>query len=163
MGKVDKGGNLITAPPLLLKLYTDTYIHRLRHRDMKVNLMDVYEMKTLLWERQLEACKSNKTKNWNDKDLITVLKKLKNNKSRDPDGLINEILKPNVIGGNLLTGLLNLVNGVKRELWFPAFMQKANITSIFKKSGSRFSLESDRGIFVTNVLKRVIDGLIYND
>ena len=42
-------------------------------------------------------------------------------------------------------------------------MQLANITSIYKRKGSRNSLDSDRGIFVTNILKRIIDGLIYSD
>lgn len=38
-----------------------------------------------------------------------------------------------------------------------------NITTIYKSKGSRLSLESDRGIFVLSVLKRIIDKLIYND
>ena len=42
-------------------------------------------------------------------------------------------------------------------------MQLANVTTIFKSKGSRMSLESDRGIFVTSVLKRAINGLIYSD
>ena len=42
-------------------------------------------------------------------------------------------------------------------------MQEANITTIYKKKGSRLSLENDRGIFGTNILKRIIDKLVYND
>jgi hypothetical protein len=95
--------------------------------------------------------------------LKRVLKNLKNNKSRDPQGYINEIFKLNVSGSNLREGLLLLANGVKSELKFPAFMQLANLTTIYKSKGSRMSLENDRGIFVTSVLKRVIDCLIYND
>ena len=33
--------------------------------------------------------------------ILSVLKKLKNNKSRDPHGLINEIFKPQNIGNDL--------------------------------------------------------------
>ena len=163
MGKVDNGGNLITAPPLLRKLYLDTYVHRLRHREMKTEFLDVFELKTTLWNYQLEYCRGNKTDDWLLKDLTKVLRKLKNNKSRDPSGYINEIFKPQVSGGNLLEGILSLANGVKSEQSFPAFMQLANITSIYKRKGSKNSLESDRGIFVTNTLKRIIDGLIYGD
>ena len=132
MAKVDKGGNLITAPPLLRKLYLDTYVDRLRHREMKPNLLDVYEMKMKLWNYRLAVMKTNKSEDWQLEDLLKVLKHLKNNKSRDPDGYINEIFKPKVIGTNLRDGLLQLANGIKTELSFPAFMQKANITTIYK-------------------------------
>jgi hypothetical protein len=80
--------------------------------------------------------------------------RLKNNKSRDPQGFINEIFKPGVIGNNLKKGILLLVNGVKDNFHFPFFMQWANITTIYKSKGSRLCLDSDRGIFVINILKK---------
>ena len=163
MAKIDKGGNIITAPSLLRKLYLDTYVDRLRHREMKPELMEVFNMKMTLWDFRLELLKENKSRNWQEEDLNKVLKGLKNNKSRDPGGLINEIFKPNVIGSNLRDGLLHLSNGIKTDLHFPPFMQLANVTTIYKKKGSRLSLENDRGIFVTSVMKKIIDRLIYND
>ena len=42
-------------------------------------------------------------------------------------------------------------------------MQKANITTIYKSKGSRLSLENDRGIFVINILKMIIDRMVYED
>ena len=119
MAKYDKSGNLITAPPLLRKLYLDTYVHRLRHREIRPELTEVYRLKTTLWNRRLEVLKSNKTQNWTLDDLTKTLKGLKNNKARDPDGYINEIFNPNVIGSNLKGGLLHLANGVKEEQFFP--------------------------------------------
>ena len=163
MAKLDTGGNLITAPPLLRKLYLDTYVHRLRHREMKDDLMDLYEMKTTLWNYRLELMKSNKSEDWKPDDMNQILRKLKNNKSRDPSGFINEIFKPGVIGSNLQEGLLHLSNLIKAEFQFPAYMQNANITTIWKRKGSRLSLESDRGILVINILKKIIDQLIYDD
>ena len=96
MAKYDKSGNLITAPPLLRKLYLDTYVDRLRHREMQPDLIEVYNLKTTLWDYRLEVLKSNKSQNWKMEELTKVLKNLKNNKSRDPDGYINEIFKPDV-------------------------------------------------------------------
>ena len=66
-------------------------------------------------------------------------------------------------GSNLQEGLLHLSNLIKAELQFPSFMQEANITTIWKRKGSRLSLESDRGIFVINTLKKCIEQLIYED
>ena len=120
-------------------------------------------MKTDLWRRRQKALISNKSPDWTLKDLNKVLKSLKNNKSRDPHGFLNDIFKPGMAGQNLKMGILHLVNGVKKNFCFPQFLQWANITTIYKSKGSRLSLESDRGIFVISVLKRIMDKLIYND
>ena len=120
-------------------------------------------MKNDLWKRRQDMLKLKKSPDWTISDLDKVLKALKNNKSRDPQGFINDIFKPGVIGKNLRVGILLLVNGVKDNFYFPPFMQWANVTTIFKSKGSRLCLDSDRGIFVINILKRIIDRLIYND
>ena len=42
-------------------------------------------------------------------------------------------------------------------------LQYANITTIWKKKGSRQNLENDPGIFVVSVLRMILDSLIYQD
>ena len=163
MAKMDKKGNLITSPNLIKKLYVDTYVDRLRHREIKPELVDLYHMKNDLWKRRQEILRLKKSPDWTIDDLNKVLKALKNNKSRDPHGFINDIFKPGVIGNNLRNGILYLVNGIKENFFFPAFMQWANVTTIYKSRGSRLCLDSDRGIFVISILKRLIDRMIYND
>ena len=76
MAKLDKGGNRITAPPLLRNLYLETYVERLRHREMKPDFMDVYEIKSTLWKYRMEMLKENKSDDWVTEDIVTVLKKL---------------------------------------------------------------------------------------
>ena len=144
MAKHDSKGNVITAPPLIRKLYLDTYTDRLRNREMNPEFSVVFRMKSELWRLRLEFLKSIKSPGWNMDDLNKVLKSMKNNKSRDPHGFVNEIFKPGVIGTNLKAGILCLINGIKEEFYFPFFIQWANITTIWKKKKSRLSLESDR-------------------
>jgi hypothetical protein len=163
MAKRDKYGTLISAPSLLKKLYLDTYTERLRNREIRPEITDLYEMKCELWNLQFEALKSRKSRPWEVSDLDKVLKKLKNNKTRDPQGLINEIFKPGVIGMDLKLAILNLFNGIKVELYFPQFLQFANITTIYKKKGSRQDLNNDRGIFVVSVLRMILDSLVYEE
>ena len=163
MAKLDRRGNIVTAPNLIRKLYLDTYIDRLRQRKMNPELLEVFNLKTELWKRRQKILKSKVTPRWSMKDLNLVLKSLKNNKSRDPHGLLNDIFKPGLAGRNLKLGILHFVNGIKSNFYFPQYIQWANITTIYKSKGSRMSLESDRGIFVISVLKRIIDKLIYND
>ena len=65
------------------------------------------------------------------------------------------------MGKDLKNALLHLMNGIKANFFFPYYVQLADISSIYKSKGSRFSLESDRGIFILTLLKKVFDKLIY--
>ena len=130
---------------------------------MKPELMDVYFLKTELWMSRLDNMRKIKTPLWDHEKLDVVLGSLKNNKSMDPNGMINELFKVGCIGSDLKDALICLFNGIKRDQFFPIFMALANITSIWKSKGSRFSLENDRGIFILTVLKKILDKLIYLD
>ena len=83
MAKNDKNGNLITAPSLLRNLYLNTYTDRLRHREMKTEFSDVFQLKMKLWSLRYESLKSKKSHTWPLKALENVLRTLKNNKSHD--------------------------------------------------------------------------------
>ena len=80
MAKYDKSGNIINAPHLLRNLYLDTYVDRLRHREMQPEFSEVYSMKTTLWEYNYEMLKSKKSHNWEMTNLEMVLKNLKKKK-----------------------------------------------------------------------------------
>ena len=80
-----------------------------------------------------------------------------------PLGMLNEIFKPGVIGLELKTATLNLMNNVKSEQFIPKNMQLSNITSIYKNKGSRLDIQNDRGIFVLTVLRKILDKLTYLD
>ena len=45
----------------------------------------------------------------------------------------------------------------------PHFMTLGNITTIHKSKWSRLDMNSDRGIFILTVMKKILDKLIYND
>ena len=96
------------------------------------------------------------------KHLDTVLSKLKNNKSMDPHGMINEIFKEGCIGLDMKNALLTMFNGIKSNMFMPVFLTLSNITTIYKK-GSKLDLDNDRGIFIITTMKRIIDKLMYND
>ena len=52
---------------------------------------------------------------------------------------------------------------MKNECKIPRFAEFANITSIFKKKGSKLDLNNDRGVFSVTCLRAIADKLIYND
>ena len=163
MAKKDNAGNLITSIKPLKMLYLETYVHRLRHRPMREELHDLLELKNTLWEERLNQIKNNISKCWQLCDLEKVIKSLKNNQTRDPHGMINELFKPGVIGQDLKKAVLDLMNGIKKEMVMPPFMELSNITTLYKSKGSRLDMDSDRGIFILTVLRKILDKLLYND
>jgi hypothetical protein len=163
MAKQDKEGNIITAPQTLKKLYLDTYIERLKHRDMKPELMDIFYLKSELWLSRLQNLKEKTTPDWKMDQLDKVLIKLKNNKTMDPNGMVNEVFKTGCIGSDLKKALLLLLNGSKVNQLIPIFMTLSNITSIYNNKGSKLDLNNDRGIFILTVIKKILDNIIYLD
>ena len=94
-------GKIITSQSLIKSLYLDTFVHRLRHRPMKENFEDLQLLKEDLCRRRLNYARKQKTDPWTPEQLMKILSTLKNDKSRDPHGLVNELFKPNVIAQDL--------------------------------------------------------------
>ena len=163
MAKRDEKGNLITSPLALKQLYLDTYTKRLAHRDMKTEYMDIYFLKSELWKSRLENLKNTRSQKWSMDNLDDALKNLKNNKTLDPNGMINETFKKGYIGSDLKKALLTMYNDIKKEHTIPDFMTLQNITTIYKNKGSRMDMEMDRGIFILTVMKKILDRLLYKD
>ena len=143
MAKKDNFGNLITAPEPLKQLYLETYKERLKHRKINDEFIENYEKKVMLWDLRFKMLKSSKSENWTLKQLDKALLSLKKNKTRDPGGLINELFKPPVMGDDLKCTVLSLINGMKANYYIPPEVEMANITTIYKKKGSRYDLEKE--------------------
>ena len=163
MAKYDDKGNLISAPNALKELYLQHYVKRLAHRKIDNKYIENYQKKVELWKLRFERLQETKTSDWTNKDLQVALKSLKNNKTRDPSGFINELFKAPVIGKDLENAILKMLNGIKRNYFIPENMQMSNITTIYKKKGSKHDLENDRGIFGLNIFKKILDKLLYHE
>ena len=87
---------------------------------------------------------------------------MKNDKSRDFEGFINEIFKPDVIGTNLKKSILTMFNGLREKKLIVDFLNFANITTVPKK-GSILDPENERGIFRVSVIRSILMRIIYND
>ena len=111
---------------------------------------------------RIKLAQKNKTPPWTLKELEVVLKYLKNNKSRDPLGLCNELFKENAAGDDLKLAVLKLVNRIKSEQKYPEALEKCDITSIYKKKGNKNDFNSYRGIFRVPIVRTILFG-IYND
>ena len=109
----------------------------------------------------MKLAESNSSPDWNMKDLERALRNLKNNKSRDFEGYINEIFKVNIIGDDLKKSLLVMLNNLKIKKIIPIFMNFTNVTTVHKK-GSRIEPKNERGIFRVELVRSILMRLIYN-
>ena len=111
---------------------------------------------------KLISAEEKSSRIWTVSDLYHALKDLKTYKSRDNDGLINELFKKDIIGMDLKESLQVMFNKLKQEKVIPIFKNFANITTV-PKSGSKLLLVNERGIFRCSVLRAVLMILIYNE
>ena len=156
-------GNLLTSDENIKEAALKNHAKRLENEPIKDNLSHIKEAKELLCEKVMKVAKTRKTPPWEMKDLERVLKHLKRNKSRDPLGFCNELFRPEVAGDDLKIAILKLMNRIKDEQIFPECLEICNISSIWKKKGSRNNFESYRGIFRVTIFRSILDRLIYND
>ena len=130
---------------------------------MKEEYRDIFQLKTALWNLRVEYLKTKKSAPWSLDNLNGAIKKLKNVQSRDPSGLVNDLFKPDIMEQDMAVGLLDLVNGMKSELFIPEMTKLANITSIYKNKGSRQDMKNERGIFGLSLFRKIIDKMVYED
>ena len=100
---------------------------------------------------------------WVMQDLELVLKDLKRDKARDPNGLVNEIFKDDVAGHDLKVSMLLLFNKIKAANHIPEFMRNADVATIYKGKGEKCDLKNDRGIFLITTFRSILMKLIYRD
>ena len=82
---------------------------------------------------KLKLAASKRSSPWCMADLEKAPKDLKINKSRDPEGLINELFKINVIGDDLKRSWLVMLNSLKYEQLIPILINFVNVATVLKK------------------------------
>ena len=139
--KKNHKGRIVSAPGELKKLLAKEYKERLRSRPSRPDLYGLSRRRRRIFRLKLKLAEENTTSSWTMDDLETALQDLKPNKSRDPEGLVNELFKKESIGEDLKLSLLLMFNRLKKEKMLAKFMNLANITTVPKR-GSRIKLEN---------------------
>ena len=150
---LDTKGNLVTDEDKIAEMALEHYVKVLENRPMKENLTHIKEAKEELFEKLMKLARKNKTPPWEMKHLEKVLQKMKKGKSRDPDGLANEIFLLDAAGEDLKLAILKLMNRIKDEQIYPDCLRFCNISSIWKRKGLKNIFKSYRGIFRIQVFR----------
>ena len=159
----DEFGNVVTSPSDIIKETIKHYTNLFDTKPINESFSHIVNNVEKLCEQNVENAYLNKTPPWTMDELTSVLKSLKNEKSADPYGFINEIFKPNVAGHDLKLAILKMVNRIKEEGMIPEVLKYCNISSIFKNKGSKSDFSAYRGIFRVTIMRYIVDRLIYND
>ena len=127
-------GKLITNPKEKIKVTLEHFQNRMRKRDIKDDTKEVDDLNTKLVYKRLYLAKQNKSPPFEIKELEEVLTSLKPGKSKDPDDYICELFKDGVIGVDLKTSILMMMNKIKDDVKVPACLKNSNITILHKKN-----------------------------
>ena len=146
VAKKNHKGKIVSGPMEIKKLLAREYKDRLRSRPVRPDLKNMKVRRKIIFKLKMKLASMKQSPDWSMADLDLALSNLKNNKSRDPNGYINEIFKDGVIGENLKKSLLLMMNKLKKGKLIPKVMNVANVTTVPKK-GSRILLKNERGIF----------------
>ena len=85
---------------------------------------------------------------------------LKNRKAPDIENWRYEYIK--YAGKDLQDSLIHMINEVMETKQIPNQWKDMKIKLISKKKGQRQSMKNQRGLFLTNVISKVVERLIYN-
>ena len=159
--KRNQRGKIVSGPREIRKVLAREYKDRLRSRPIRPDLKGLKKRKKLIFKMKIKLAQAKTSPDWNMSDLDKALANLKNNKSRDAEGYINEIFKTGVIGKDLKKSLLTMCNRLKQEKLIAKFMNVTNVTTVPKK-GSRVEPKNERGIFRVAVVRYILRRMIYN-
>ena len=81
------------------------------------DLIGLKQLKDNLWSLRLHLAKLRRSEPWQIDELDRSLSKLKPNKARDTHGWINKLFKSGVMGQDLKSSLLTLVNKDKESVF----------------------------------------------
>ena len=107
IAKYNHRGILITDIEEMKKLLILEYKQRFRKRPVRPDLIGLRERKQKVFQSLFIKANDLKCSDFTLSDLQKALSDLKDKKSRDPNGYINEIFKSDVIGQDLKLSLLN--------------------------------------------------------
>ena len=120
--KRNQRGKIVTGPREIRNVLAREYKDRLRSRPLRPDLKGLKKRKKMIFKMKIKLAQVKSSPDWTMSDLDKALANLKNNKSRDAEGYINEIFKSGVIGTDLKKSLIVMLNRLKRAKLIATFM-----------------------------------------
>ena len=90
-------GKIVTDPKALKILLAKEYSERLRTRPIRKDFIENEKYKSKIFDFKMKIAASTKSPHWSKSDLEKALNDLKTKKSRDFEGLLNEIFRQKLL------------------------------------------------------------------
>ena len=99
---------------------------------MHPNLLYLQQLKEKLCNKRLGFVRYVKSPHWNTKEVEVILKSLKNNRCRDPQGYMIEIFKNGIARDDLKKSKKHILNKIKDTPKIPDTLKEVNVSMIPK-------------------------------
>ena len=97
MAKRNHKGKIVSGPRDIKNLLAREYKDRLRSRPIRPDLVSLQRRRKKIFQMKMKLAQRRQSPDWTRAGLDLALSNLKTNKSRDPEGYVNEIFKLGVI------------------------------------------------------------------
>ena len=148
------------SPAAILKEYAQEFHNRLSHKQIDPSFKEYEEITESLFKVLLQSSINHKEPNFTIKEVKDAALNLNAPSSSGPDQIPPEIFKN--AGHRFYVSLTKVLNAAKNNLWIPPKWYDLIIVTIFKNKGSRKLLEFYRGIFLANIITKVLEKVIKN-
>ena len=160
----DNHGNFITGYDAIENFALHAIIERLQKRPINPQLKELERLKTKLSRLRINMSSKRKSLPWTLKEMEVAIRSMKNKKCKASQGIINELLKPDVAGKDFKLSLLSLLIMTKSQLEIPETMKHV-IVALIPKPGkkNKHKIENHRGIFLIPKYRILIMRMLLND
>ena len=155
--KTDEGVD-ISKPEDINREFDKEFQRRLAQRTAAVGYEEVQNEIDTRFNTIMEESMKRRVEEFNMKELNIAIKKIDSNTSPDPNGISSNMLKR--AGEGLKKLILKWCNFVLKNGLDDKERQQVIIKPIFKK-GSRFSVRNYRGVFMTSLVDKIMERMIY--
>ena len=160
MSMKDKDGNIIEKPDDIKEVYKEFYEELLSEKEIDKEgkeLQKTVDQYIAITER-IAARESIKA--FTEEEYDKVIKSLKKRKAQDKYGWRYEMLI--YAGNDLKKSILEMINKLSERYTVPKEWRDMIIKSISKGKGDLRSMDSRRGLFLTNIISKIVEKLIKN-
>ena len=157
----DEEGVLVEEPDAMLEIYQKFYMKLLAGKPMETKEGEEIE---LLVNKYVEVLERKALREgiepFTKEEYAVVKKEIKNGKAPDLQGWRYELIKN--AGEDLEESILCMINELVTTFAVPLEWLEMIVKSIGKGKGDLHSMNSKRGLFLTNILSKVVEKLIKN-
>ena len=152
--------NLITSGDLIKSEYANEFHSRLKQKTIDPEFKDIESNINELFNLCLELSQGKKTPQYNDDEIEKAISQLKRNQALDPEKMKTELFIE--AGKSFRKSLKFMFNSIKIQKQVPTNWNKIIVSTFYKRKGSRRKLSNYRGIFLTLIVTKIFEHVLYN-